>query len=328
MAESKDILQIGIETIMLESKSLNKLSTLLDINFSNVVNEIISSKGRVVVTGIGKSAIIGQKIVATFNSTGTPALFMHAADAIHGDLGMIQEQDIVIGISKSGNSPEIIALAPLIANGGNKLVGMTGNLDSFLAKNSDFVLDTTVEAEACPNNLAPTTSTITQMAMGDALAVALIKCRNFKSEDFAKYHPGGALGKKLYLTLGEIANNNPLPVVDIDDDLSMCILAMTEGRMGAVIVLDCSKIAGIITDGDLRRMLNRGSDMAPSMFDGKHFKAKEIMTPKPKTMLTGDLAIKGVSFLAENKINHILLSDGNKPIGMVHIQDLIREGVL
>ena len=328
MAESKDILQIGIETILLESKSLNKLSTLLDVNFSNVVHEILSSKGRVVVTGIGKSAIIGQKIAATFNSTGTPALFMHAADAIHGDLGMIQEQDIVIGISKSGNSPEIVALAPLISNGGNKLVGMTGNLDSFLAKNSDFVLDTTVEAEACPNNLAPTTSTIAQMAMGDALAVALIKCRNFKSEDFAKYHPGGALGKKLYLTLGEIANNNPLPVVDIEDNLPNCILAMTEGRMGAVLVLDSSKIAGIITDGDLRRMLNRGSDMASNVLRGKHFKAKEIMTPKPKTMLEDDLAINGVSFLKENKINHIVLSDNDKPTGMVHIQDLIREGVL
>lgn len=328
MAESKDILQIGIETILLESKSLNKLSTLLDVNFSNVVHEILSSKGRVVVTGIGKSAIIGQKIAATFNSTGTPALFMHAADAIHGDLGMIQEQDIVIGISKSGNSPEIVALAPLISNGGNKLVGMTGNLDSFLAKNSDFVLDTTVEVEACPNNLAPTTSTIAQMAMGDALAVALIKCRNFKSEDFAKYHPGGALGKKLYLTLGEIANNNPLPIVDIEDNLPNCILAMTEGRMGAVLVLDSSKIAGIITDGDLRRMLNRGSDMASNVLRGKHFKAKEIMTPKPKTMLEDDLAINGVSFLKENKINHIVLSDNDKPTGMVHIQDLIREGVL
>jgi arabinose-5-phosphate isomerase len=328
MEESKDILKIGRDTILLESESLNKLSTLLDVHFSDVVSEIVASKGRVVVTGIGKSAIIGQKMVATFNSTGTPALFMHAADAIHGDLGMIQDQDIVICISKSGNSPEIIALVPLISNAGNKLVGMTGNLESFLAKNCDFLLDTTVDAEACPNNLAPTTSTVAQMAMGDALAVALIKCRNFKSEDFAKYHPGGALGKKLYLTLGEIASKNTLPVVDQEDNLPTCILAMTEGRMGAVLVLDKSKIVGIITDGDLRRMLNRESDMAANVLRGKHFKAKEIMTPQPKTMLSDDLAINGVNFLKKNKINHIVLSDGDRPIGMVHIQDLIREGVL
>lgn len=328
MAESKDILKIGRDTILLESESLNKLSTLLDVHFSDVVSEILTSQGRVVVTGIGKSAIIGQKMVATFNSTGTPALFMHAADAIHGDLGMIQEQDIVICISKSGNSPEIIALVPLISNAGNKLVGMTGNLESFLAKNCDFLLDTTVDAEACPNNLAPTTSTIAQMAMGDALAVALIKCRNFKSEDFAKYHPGGALGKKLYLTLGEIANKNPLPIVEQEDNLPTCIMAMTEGRMGAVLVLDKSKIVGIITDGDLRRMLNRGSDMAANVLRGKHFKAKEIMTTQPKTMLADDLAINGVNFLKKNKINHIVLSDGDKPTGIVHIQDLIREGVL
>ena len=267
-------------------------------------------------------------MVDTFNSTGTPALFMHAADAIHGDLGMIQEQDIVLCISKSGNSPEIIALVPLISKAGNKLVGMTGNLESFLAKNCDFLLDTTVDAEACPNNLAPTTSTIAQMAMGDALAVALIKCRNFKSEDFAKYHPGGALGKKLYLTLGEIANKNPLPIVEQEDNLPTCIMAMTEGRMGAVLVLNKSKIVGIITDGDLRRMLNRGSDMAANVLRGKHFKAKEIMTTQPKTMLADDLAINGVNFLKKNKINHIVLSDGDKPTGMVHIQDLIREGVL
>lgn len=328
MTESKDILKIGKDTILLESESLEKLSNLLDTHFSNVVTKILSSEGRVVVTGIGKSAIIGQKMVATFNSTGTPALFMHAADAIHGDLGMIQNHDIVICISKSGNSPEIVALIPLISNAGNKLVGMTGNLDSFLAKNCDFLLDTTVDSEACPNNLAPTTSTIAQMAMGDALAVALIKCRNFKSEDFAKYHPGGALGKKLYLTLGDIARKNPLPVVDYMDALPQCIVAMTEGRMGAVLVLSDSKIVGIITDGDLRRMLTRGSDMTSNALLEKHFKAHEIMTPQPKTMNADELAIEGVNFLKENKINHIVLSKENQPLGMVHVQDLIREGIL
>ena len=328
MMESEDIFKIGRDTILLESKSLQKLGSLLTDNFVNVVREILSSKGRVVVTGIGKSAIIGQKIVATFNSTGTPALFMHAADAIHGDLGMIQRDDVVVCISKSGNSPEITALVPLILNAGNKLVGVTGNLASFLADNSNYILDTTVDAEACPNNLAPTTSTIAQMAMGDALAVALIKGRNFKSEDFAKYHPGGALGKKLYLTLSDIAAKNTFPVVDHEDTLPECVLAMTEGRMGAVVVLHDSRLVGIITDGDLRRMLKRGADMTANALVGKHFMAKEVMTANPKTMDVDDLAINGLNFLKQNKINHIVLTKDDTPKGLVHIQDLIREGIV
>lgn len=328
MSEYKDILQIGRDTILLESQSLKKLSDLLDDNFVNVVNHILVSDGRVVVTGIGKSAIIGQKIVATFNSTGTPALFMHAADAIHGDLGMIQQDDVVICISKSGTSPEIIALVPSIANGGNMLVGITGNMNSFLAKNSNYVLDTTVDLEACPNNLAPTTSTTAQLAMGDALAVALIKCRNFKSEDFAKYHPGGALGKKLYLTLNDLANKNELPSVDQDEILPRCILAMTNGRMGAVVVTSDSELVGIITDGDLRRMLEQGAAMVSKALTGSHFKAKEIMTSNPQTMNGNRLAIDGVKFLKEKKINHIILVENSRPTGMIHIQDLIKEGLL
>jgi len=328
MSEYKDILQIGRDTILLESQSLKKLSDLLDDNFVNVVNHILDSDGRVVVTGIGKSAIIGQKIVATFNSTGTPALFMHAADAIHGDLGMIQQDDVVICISKSGTSPEIIALVPSIANGGNMLVGITGNMNSFLAKNSNYVLDTTVDLEACPNNLAPTTSTTAQLAMGDALAVALIKCRNFKSEDFAKYHPGGALGKKLYLTLNDLANKNELPSVDQDEILPRCILAMTNGRMGAVVVTSDSELVGIITDGDLRRMLEQGAAMVSKVLTGSHFKAKEIMTSNPQTMNGNRLAIDGVKFLKEKKINHIILVENSRPTGMIHIQDLIKEGLL
>jgi arabinose-5-phosphate isomerase len=328
MSEYKDILQIGRDTILLESQSLKKLSDLLDDNFVNVVNHILVSDGRVVVTGIGKSAIIGQKIVATFNSTGTPALFMHAADAIHGDLGMIQQDDVVICISKSGTSPEIIALVPSIANGGNMLVGITGNMNSFLAKNSNYVLDTTVDLEACPNNLAPTTSTTAQLAMGDALAVALIKCRNFKSEDFAKYHPGGALGKKLYLTLNDLANKNELPSVDQDEILPRCILAMTNGRMGAVVVTSDSELVGIITDGDLRRMLEQGAAMVSKVLTGSHFKAKEIMTSNPQTMNGNRLAIDGVKFLKEKKINHIILVENSRPTGMIHIQDLIKEGLL
>jgi arabinose-5-phosphate isomerase len=328
MSKYKDILQIGRDTILLESQSLKKLSDLLDDNFVNVVNHILVSDGRVVVTGIGKSAIIGQKIVATFNSTGTPALFMHAADAIHGDLGMIQQDDVVICISKSGTSPEIIALVPSIANGGNMLVGITGNMNSFLAKNSNYVLDTTVDLEACPNNLAPTTSTTAQLAMGDALAVALIKCRNFKSEDFAKYHPGGALGKKLYLTLNDLANKNELPSVDQDEILPRCILAMTNGRMGAVVVTSDSELVGIITDGDLRRMLEQGAAMVSKALTGSHFKAKEIMTSNPQTMNGNRLAIDGVKFLKEKKINHIILVENSRPTGMIHIQDLIKEGLL
>jgi len=328
MSEYKDILQIGRDTILLESQSLKKLSDLLGDNFVNVVNHILVSDGRVVVTGIGKSAIIGQKIVATFNSTGTPALFMHAADAIHGDLGMIQQDDVVICISKSGTSPEIIALVPSIANGGNMLVGITGNMNSFLAKNSNYVLDTTVDLEACPNNLAPTTSTTAQLAMGDALAVALIKCRNFKSEDFAKYHPGGALGKKLYLTLNDLANKNELPSVDQDEILPRCILAMTNGRKGAVVVTSDSELVGIITDGDLRRMLEQGAAMVSKVLTGSHFKAKEIMTSNPQTMNGNRLAIDGVKFLKEKKINHIILVENSRPTGMIHIQDLIKEGLL
>jgi arabinose-5-phosphate isomerase len=318
---STEIQQIGIDTVSLESESLKKLTSLIDENFAKAVEDILKSKGRVVVTGIGKSAIIAQKIVATFNSTGTPALYMHAADAIHGDLGMMQQDDVAICISKSGNSPEIKTLAPLITRGGNVLIGMVGNTSSYLAENSDYILDTTVDVEACPNNLAPTTSTVAQMAMGDALAVALIKCRDFKSDDFARYHPGGALGKKLYLTLLDVANQNNIPSVSTQATLGECILAMTKGRMGAVLVLDDTKLKGIVTDGDLRRMLTKHTDIG-------HFTAKDIMTADPKSMSSDTMAVEGVAFLHENKINHIILVELGEVKGVVHIQDLIREGLI
>jgi arabinose-5-phosphate isomerase len=319
--KSTEILQIGIDTLKMESESLQKLSTMLNTSFTQAVEEILTIRGRVVVTGIGKSAIIAQKIVATFNSTGTPALYMHAADAIHGDLGMIQIDDVVICISKSGNSPEIKALAPLITKNGNTLIGMVGNTASYLAEHSTYILDTTVTAEACPNNLAPTTSTTAQMAMGDALAVALIKCRDFKAADFAKYHPGGALGKKLYLTLGEIASHNAKPIVPPVASLSECIVAMSQGRMGAVLVAESNKLMGIITDGDLRRMLAKNSDISS-------FKAKDIMTKQPKVLRSDILAIEGVNFVRENKINHIILQDESTLVGLVHVQDLIKEGLI
>jgi len=321
LLKSTDILQIGIETISLEASSLNELSKRLNLTFAEVVELLYHSSGRVVVTGIGKSAAIAQKIVATFNSTGTPALFMHAAEALHGDLGMIQKEDVVICISKSGSSPEIKALVPLILKGTNPLVCIVGDLKSFLAEKSNFVLDTVVEAEACPNNLAPTTSTTAQLAMGDALAVALIRCRDFRSKDFAKFHPGGALGKKLYLTCGEIAAVNEVPQVSQDADLTTCILAMTKGRMGAVIVTEGNKVLGIITDGDLRRMLTLSKDLAS-------VNANEIMTANPKTLPSDTLAINGVEFIKEHKINHIILVDASNLAGVLHVQDLIREGLI
>jgi len=319
--KSTEILQIGTNTILMESASLQKLSALLNKNFSKAVEDILKIKGRVVITGIGKSAIIAQKIVATFNSTGTPALYMHAADAIHGDLGMIQQDDLVICISKSGNSPEIKALAPLITKNNTILIGMVGNLDSYLAYNSTYILDTTVDAEACPHNLAPTTSTTAQMAMGDALAVALIKCRDFKSDDFAKYHPGGALGKKLYLTLGEMAQANARPSVSENASLSECILAMTKGRLGAVLVTKDSALVGIITDGDLRRMLAIHSNIGS-------FVAKDIMTSNPNTVHGDTLAIDGVDYIREKKINHLIVLSDDNEFGLVHIQDLIKEGLI
>jgi len=315
------ILQIAKDTLLLESQSLLSLTEKLTPSFAEVTMAILESKGRVVVTGIGKSAIIGQKIVATFNSTGTPSLFMHAADAIHGDLGMVQRDDVVICISKSGNSPEIQALVPLILKGGNKLVGITGNLNSYLAEHSHYILDTTVSKEACPNNLAPTTSTTAQMAMGDALAVALIKCRDFQSQDFAKYHPGGALGKRLYLTLADVAKQNTIPQVAIDAKLPECIVAMTKGRMGAVLVIENKGLKGIITDGDLRRMLAKHSNIGD-------FNAEMIMTPNPKTKKPGVLATEGVAFIKEHKINHIILAEDGAPLGVIHIQDLIKEGLI
>lgn len=318
---SSDVRQYGVDTILLESESLKKLSALLDKSFSDVVEEILSTDGRVVVTGIGKSAIVGQKMVATFNSTGTPSLFMHAADAIHGDLGMIQQSDVVICISKSGNSPEIKALVPLILKGGNKLVGVVGNLSSFLAEHSDFILNTTVDIEACPNNLAPTTSTTAQMAMGDALAVALIKCRDFKSNDFAKYHPGGALGKRLYLTLDDMAQNNATPTVSLDTSLADCIISITKGRLGATVVMEEGQISGVITDGDLRRMLSNIKEI-------ENITASDIMTKNPRLLEGDTLAIKGVEFIKKYGINHIILTKGKSLSGLVNIQDFITEGLI
>jgi arabinose-5-phosphate isomerase len=303
------ILQTAKETILLESEAIANLAKLLDENFEKAVNFILNSNGRVIVTGIGKSANIATKIVATFNSTGTPAIFMHAADAIHGDLGNVQKNDIVICLSKSGNTPEIKVLVPLIKNYGNKIIAITGNVDSFLGKNADFPLNTFVEKEACPNNLAPTTSTTAQLVMGDALAVCLQDLRGFTKKDFAKYHPGGALGKRLYLRVSDLITNNQIPKVNASDSIAKVIVEISERRLGVTAVLENERIVGIITDGDLRRMLSKTTDI-------NHFTAKDIMGKNPKTIQES------------NNITQILVVDAQeKYIGVVHLHDLIKEGI-
>jgi arabinose-5-phosphate isomerase len=315
------ILQTAKETILLESRAIANLANLLDEHFEKAVNFILNSNGRVIVTGIGKSANIATKIVATFNSTGTPAIFMHAADAIHGDLGNVQENDVVICLSKSGNTPEIKVLVPLIKNYGNKIIAITGNIDSFLGKNSDFPLNTYVEKEACPNNLAPTTSTTAQLVMGDALAVCLQDLRGFSTKDFAKYHPGGSLGKRLYLRVSDLIKNNQVPKVNASDSVATVIVEISERRLGVTAVLENEKIVGIITDGDLRRMLSKTTDI-------NHFTAKDIMGKNPKTVQENAMAIEALEKLETNSITQILVVDAQKKyVGVVHLHDLIKEGI-
>jgi len=305
----------------MESQSVRDLAGRINADFEQAVELIYTTKGRLVVTGIGKSAIIANKIVATLNSTGSPAIFMHAADAVHGDLGMILKDDIVLCISKSGNTPEIKALIPLIKSGGNTLIGMVGNIDSYLAANSNLVLDTTVEKEACPNNLAPTTSTTAQLVMGDALAVCLLKRRNFSSNDFARYHPGGSLGKKLYTTMADIAAQNASPQVRPDANIQEVIVVMTQDRLGAVAVVEDGAVSGIITDGDIRRMLEQHGEMGSLI-------ASDIMSENPFRMEADVLAIEGAKAMRERKISQIIVQSNNVYQGMVHIHDLNREGIL
>ena len=322
MKNNNSILNTAKETILLESNAIANLATLIDDNFSKAITFILASKGRVIVTGIGKSANIANKIVATLNSTGTPAIFIHAADAIHGDLGNVQKDDVVICISKSGNTPEIKVLVPLIKNYGNKIVAITGNIDSFLGKNADFPLNTFVEKEACPNNLAPTTSTTAQLVMGDAIAVCLLKLNNFSSKDFAKYHPGGALGKQLYLRVSDLIKNNQVPQVSENDSVAKVIVEISEKRLGVTAVLNAKNaIVGIITDGDIRRMLSKSTTI-------ESFTAKDIMGKNPKTILNDAMAVEALERLENNNITQILVTDlENKYIGVVHLHDLIKEGI-
>jgi len=319
--DSNAILALARTTIASESKAIEHLGTLLTSDFAEAVQCILKCKGRVVISGIGKSAIIASKIVATLNSTGTPAIFMHAADAIHGDLGTIQKDDVVICISKSGNTPEIKMLVPLIKQGSNVLLGITGNPDSFLGNKADFVLNTYVEKEACPNNLAPTTSTTAQMVMGDALAICLLELRGFSSRDFAKYHPGGTLGKRLYLRVGDIVAQNQVPKVELDTPVKDAILEISEKMLGVTAVLDKGRIAGVITDGDIRRMLNKYDNI-------NGLQARDIMTSNPKTIEVDVLAVKALRTIQKHDISQLLAVDGSEYKGVVHIHNLINEGIL
>ena len=318
---SASILATAKQTIDLEFEAIANLNNLLDNNFASAVELIYNSKGRVIITGIGKSAIIASKIVATLNSTGTPAVFMHAADAIHGDLGLILKDDIVICISKSGNTPEIKVLVPLIKKAKNKMIAMTGNVDSFLAQQADFTLNTFVEKEACPNNLAPTTSTTAQLVMGDALAVCLLKLKSFTSKDFAKYHPGGALGKKLYLRVGDLSSQNEIPKVTPNTPAKDVIVEITNKRLGVTAVIENNEIIGVITDGDIRRILSDCDNFLD-------LKAKDFMSSNPKTLESSSMAIEAKNIMEANEISQLLVTTDGIYSGVIHIHDLNKEGII
>ena len=321
MKSSIDIKKIARETISLELAAISKLESRIDNNFVNVINLILNIKGRLIVAGIGKSANIANKMVATFNSTGQPAVFLHAADAIHGDLGNIQEGDVVICISKSGNTPEVKALVPFIKEMGNKVIALTGNSESFLAKEADYSLDVSVEKEACPNNLAPTSSTTAQLVMGDAIAVSLLACKDFSDKDFARFHPGGTLGKRLYLKVEDILSDDSSPKVDHNATINEVIIEISQKRLGATAVLRDDKLEGIITDGDLRRMLEKGDAFSVLL-------AKDIMSSNPKTISVNNLAYDALQIMEDNKISQIIVKDKDMYIGIVHIHEILKEGIL
>lgn len=322
MKLTKNIKEIASKALQNEAEAIKNLTNLLDDDFESCVKEIHQIKGRVVITGIGKSAIIANKIVATLNSTGTPALFMHAADAIHGDIGMIRKEDLCICISKSGNTPEIKVLVPIIKRTGCKLVALVSNVDSYLAKQADYILNATIGEEACPNNLAPTTSTTAHLALGDALAICLLEMKNFSSDDFARYHPGGSLGKKLYLKVDDIYPMHELPLVKKETPVNKVILEISSKRLGAAAVVDENKhLLGIITDGDIRRMLETTNDFA-------NLTAANIMSKGAKSVQKGDYAVKALNVMQQNSITQLVVLDGAKVAGFVHLHDLLREGLV
>jgi len=317
----KAILSYAKNTIHDQSFAISKIADLIDQSFSDAVELIYNSNGRVIITGIGKSAIIANKIVATLNSTGTPSVFMHAADAIHGDLGLVLKNDVVICISKSGNTPEIKVLIPLLKKAKNPLIAITGNIKSVLAEQADFVFNSFVKKEVCPNNLAPTTSTTAQLVMGDALAVCLLKIRGFSSRDFAKYHPGGALGKKLYLSVKDLLIHNDQPVVSLKSEIKKVIIEITEKRLGVTAVTENNRIVGIITDGDLRRMLSKSEDFTKLY-------AEDIMSKAPKTININAMAIDAMELMELNEISQLLVEDNGQYAGVIHLHDLIKEGII
>jgi arabinose-5-phosphate isomerase len=316
------IKQIALTTIELEAGAIAALADYIDKDFEKAVQVMADCKGRIVISGMGKSAVIAQKIVATLNSTGTPSIFMHAGDAIHGDLGIVQQDDVVIILSKSGESPEIKVLVPLIKNFGNTLIAIVGNIGSFLAKQSDIILNTTVSQEACPNNLAPTSSTTAQLVMGDALAVCLMELHGFQSDDFAKFHPGGTLGKKLYLRVADLYIHNERPAVFAKQTLKEAIVEMTRKRLGVTAVVDNeNNLLGIITDGDLRRMLEKSVAI-------DSIKVNDIMSGNPKTIEPGRLAVDALDVLRKNEISQLVVAEKGKYLGIIHIHDLVREGLI
>jgi arabinose-5-phosphate isomerase len=317
----QSILNIAKTTITTESKAIANLANLLTDDFADAIQLIYNSKGRVIITGIGKSAIIANKIVATLNSTGTPAVFMHAADAIHGDLGLILKDDVVVCISKSGNTPEIKVLVQLIKNGPNSMIAITANEESFLGKQADYVLNSYVEKEACPNNLAPTTSTTAQLVVGDAMAVCLLELRGFSSKDFAKYHPGGSLGKKLYLRVHDLSSLNEKPQVNLETSVKDVIIEISEKMLGVTAVVENNKVLGIITDGDLRRMLRKTDDF-------NHYTAKDIMSENPKSINADAMAIEAMEHMETYGISQLLVEDGGNYAGIVHLHDLVKEGII
>ncbi|WP_199140320.1 KpsF/GutQ family sugar-phosphate isomerase [Pedobacter sp. ASV12] len=321
MKSKKSIIEIAVSTLKLESDAILNLLQHVNEDFVKIVDLILESKGRVIVTGIGKSAIIAQKIVATFNSTGTPAIFMHAADAVHGDLGMIQKDDIVMCLSKSGNTPEIKLLAPLLKQSGNVLIGMLGSVDSDLAKQADLILNTSVEKEACPHNLAPTTSTTAQLAMGDALAICLLEAREFNTEDFARYHPGGSLGKRLYLKAGDLALKNEKPSISPSASVKDVIIEISKNRLGAVVVIADDNILGVITDGDIRRMLEKHTNI-------ENITATDLMNRNPKKIDKSELALLALEVIKKNNITQLLVTENGHYYGMIHLHDLLQEGII
>ena len=315
------ILETALQTVQLEAKSIADLAIFLDASFEETIELLNNCKGRLVFSGIGKSALIAQKIVATLNSTGTPSLFMHAADAIHGDLGTVQKDDIVLIISKSGESPEIKALVPYIKNFGNKLIGIVGNTSSYLAAASDHILNTTVSAEACPNNLAPTSSTTAQLVMGDVIAVCLMQLKGFTSDDFGKYHPGGNLGKRLFLKVADLTSTDLKPTVEPHTPLKNVILEITKNRLGVAVVINNGQIAGVITDGDLRRMLEKTVNI-------ENITAAEIMSHSPQVIDYQTLAAEAIDKMKQHEISHLIVTKDGHYYGILHIHELIKEGLI